>query len=63
MRLATRLRTAPGMWLAPLVALVFIMVDQFASSESYWFSLVAGDTAKAMVANALCALAGTLEGR
>ena len=63
MRFTTRLRTAPGVWLAPLVALIFVMVDQNASSEPYWLSQVVGDTAKTMVANALCALAGVLEGR
>ena len=40
MRFTTRLRTAPGIWLAPLVALVFIMVDQNASSEPYWLAQV-----------------------
>ena len=63
MRFTTRLRTAPGVWLAPLVAVIFVMVDQNASSEPYWLSQVVGDTAKTMVANALCALAGVLEGR
>ena len=63
MRFTTRLRTAPGVWLAPFIALVFIMVDQNSSSESYWLSQVVGDTAKVMVANGLCAFAGVLEGR
>ena len=63
MRFTTRLRTAPGIWLAPLIAVVFIMVDQNASSGSYWLPLVVGDTAKVMVANGLCAFAGALEGR
>ena len=57
------MRTAPGVWLAPFIALVFIMVDQNSSSESYWLSQVVGDTAKVMVANGLCAFAGVLEGR
>lgn len=63
MRFTTRLRTAPGIWLAPLIAVVFIMVDQNASSGSYWLPLVVGDTARVMVANGLCAFAGALEGR
>ncbi|MDO4412674.1 hypothetical protein [Cutibacterium sp.] len=63
MRFTTRLRTAPGIWLAPLVALVFIMVDQNASSEPYWLAEVVQDTARVMVANGLCAFAGALEGR
>ncbi|WP_288784369.1 hypothetical protein [uncultured Cutibacterium sp.] len=63
MRFTTRLRTAPGIWLAPVIAVVFIMVDQNASSGSYWLPLVVGDTARVMVANGLCAFAGALEGR
>ncbi|AOG28197.1 DUF7224 domain-containing protein [Cutibacterium avidum] len=63
MRFTTRLRTAPGIWLAPLVALVFIMVDQNASSEPYWLAQMVQDTARVMVANGLCAFAGALEGR
>ncbi len=63
MRFTTRLRTAPGIWLAPLVALVFIMVDQNASSEPYWLAQVVQDTARVVVANGLCAFAGALEGR
>lgn len=39
------------------------MVDQNASSGSYWLPLVVGDTARVMVANGLCAFAGALEGR
>lgn len=62
MRLTTRLRTAPGVWLAPLVALVFIMVDQNAVGETYWLARIVDDTAKVMVANGLCAVAGAWEG-
>ena len=62
MRLTTRLRTAPGVWLAPLMVVAFIMVVNDTAGEPYWLAQVAGDAGRTMVVNALCALAGALEG-
>lgn len=43
MRLTTRLRTAPGVWLAPLMVVAFIMVVNDTAGEPYWLAQVAGD--------------------
>ena len=62
MRWSTRLRTAPGAWLSPLVALALVLSTRKPTGEPYWVSRIVADAGAAVITTALCALAGALEG-